>query len=87
LRNALIPVITYLGPLTAFTLCGGFVVEKVFNIPGLGRSFVQSITALDYPMIMGTVIFLATFIVLMNLAVDILYKVVDPRINLAKGVD
>ena len=87
LRNALIPVITYLGPLTAFTLCGGFVVEKVFNIPGLGRSFVQSITALDYPMILGTVMFLATFIVLMNLAVDILYKVVDPRINLAKGVD
>lgn len=85
LRNALIPVVTYLGPLTAFTLCGGFVVEKVFNIPGLGRSFVQSITALDYPLIMGTVIFLATFIVIMNLVVDVLYKVIDPRINLAKG--
>lgn len=87
LRNALIPVITYLGPLTAFTLCGGFVVENVFNIPGLGKAFVQSITALDYPMIMGTAIFLATFIVFMNLIVDILYKVVDPRINLAKGAD
>ena len=85
LRNALIPVITYLGPLTAFTLCGGFVVENVFNIPGLGKAFVQSITALDYPMIMGTAIFLASFIVFMNLIVDILYKVVDPRINLAKG--
>lgn len=85
LRNALIPVITYLGPLTAFTLCGGFVVEKVFGIPGLGQFFVKSIQALDYPLIMGTVIFLAAFIVFMNLAVDLLYKVVDPRINLAKG--
>ncbi len=85
LRNALIPVITYLGPLTAFTLCGGFVVETVFSIPGLGRAFVQSVQALDYPLIMGTSLFLATFIVVMNLIVDLLYKVVDPRINLSKG--
>ena len=85
LRNAVIPVITYLGPLTAFTLCGGFVVEKVFGIPGLGKFFITSIQALDYPLIMGTTIFLAAFIVFMNLAVDLLYKVVDPRINLAKG--
>ena len=85
LRNALIPVITYLGPQLAFTLSGGFVVEKVYSIPGLGRYFVQAITNRDYPVIMGTTIFLATFIVLMNLVVDILYKVVDPRINLAKG--
>lgn len=85
LRNALIPVITYLGPQLAFTLSGGFVVEKVFSIPGLGRYFVQSITNRDYPVIMGTTIFLASFIVIMNLVVDILYKVVDPRINLAKG--
>lgn len=87
LRNALIPVITYLGPQIAFTLCGGFVVEKVFSIPGLGRYFVQSIQNRDYPLIMGTTIFLATFIVIMNLIVDILYKVVDPRINLSKGGD
>lgn len=85
LRNALIPVITYLGPLTAFTLCGGFVVETVFSIPGLGRYFVQSITNRDYFVIMGTTIFLAAFVVMMNLIVDILYKLVDPRINLAKG--
>ena len=85
LRNALIPVITYLGPQIAFTLCGGFVVEKVFSIPGLGRYFVDSIQARDYPVIMGTTIFLATFIVVMNLIVDLLYKVVDPRINLEKG--
>lgn len=85
LRNALIPVITYLGPQIAFTLCGGFVVEKVFSIPGLGQYFVMSIQARDYPLIMGTTLFLATFIVIMNLIVDLLYKVVDPRINLEKG--
>lgn len=85
LRNALIPVLTYLGPQIAFTLCGGFVVETVFSIPGLGRYFVQSITARDYPVIMGTTIFLASFVILMNLLVDLLYKVVDPRINLGKG--
>ena len=85
LRNAVIPVITYLGPLTAFTLCGGFVVEKVFGIPGLGKFFIASIQALDYPLIMGTVIFLAAFIVFMNLVVDLLYMVVDPRMDLAKG--
>lgn len=87
LRNALIPVITYLGPQIAFTLCGGFVVEKVFSIPGLGRHFVESIQNRNYPLIMGTTIFLATFIVVMNLVVDILYKVVDPRIDLTKGGD
>ena len=85
LRNALIPVITYLGPQIAFTLCGGFVVEKVFSIPGLGRYFVMSIQNRDYPLIMGTTIFLAAFIIVMNLIVDLLYKLVDPRINLAKG--
>ena len=85
LRNALIPVITYLGPQIAFTLCGGFVVETVFSIPGLGRYFIQSIQNRDYPLIMGTTIFLAAFIIIMNLIVDLLYKLVDPRINLAKG--
>ena len=85
LRNALIPVITYLGPQVAFTLCGGFVVESVFSIPGLGRYFVQSIQNRDYPVIMGTTVFLASFIILMNMVVDILYKIADPRINLTKG--
>ena len=85
LRNALIPVITYLGPQIAFTLCGGLVVETVFSIPGLGRYFVQAIQNRDYPLIMGTTIFLAAFIILMNLVVDLLYKVADPRISLAKG--
>ena len=84
LRNAFIPVLTYLGPQIAFVLCGGFVVEKVFTIPGLGKYFVQCITNRDYPVIMGTTIFLASFVIIMNLIVDLLYKVVDPRINLAK---
>lgn len=85
LRNALIPVITYLGPQIAFTLCGGLVVETVFSIPGLGRYFIQAIQNRDYPLIMGTTIFLAAFIIIMNLIVDLCYKLVDPRINLAKG--
>lgn len=85
LRNALIPVITYLGPEIAFVFCGGFVTETVFSIPGLGRYFIQSILNRDYPVIMGTTIFLAAFIILMNFLVDVLYKVVDPRINFSEG--
>jgi oligopeptide transport system permease protein len=84
LRNSMIPVITYLGPLVASVLTGGFVVEQVFNIPGLGRYFVKAINARDYMVIMGTTIFLAAFIILMNLACDLLYKVVDPRIKLGE---
>ncbi len=85
LRNALIPVVTFLGPEIAFVFCGGFVVETVFSVPGLGRYFIQSIQSRDYPLIMGTVIFLAAFIILMNFLVDVLYTVIDPRIKLGKG--
>ncbi|MGN0710872.1 MAG: ABC transporter permease [Anaerovoracaceae bacterium] len=85
LRNAFIPVLTYLGPLTAGILTGGFVVETVFSIPGLGRYFVQSILNRDYPIIMATTIFLSALVIFMNLIVDILYKVVDPRIDVTKG--
>ncbi len=84
LRNSLIPVITYLGPLIASVLTGGFVVEQVFNIPGLGRYFVKAISNRDYMVIMGTTIFLAAFIILMNLVCDLLYKIVDPRIKLGE---
>ena len=84
LRNALIPVITYIGPMIAYVLTGGFVVETVFSIPGLGRYFVQSVQNRDYPVIMGTAVFLAFFIILMSFFVDILYKIVDPRIDLAE---
>ncbi len=82
LRNAILPVITYVGPLTAYTLVGSFVVEKIFTIPGLGSEFIGSITSRDYTLIMGTTIFLATIMVIMNVIVDIVYKVVDPRIKL-----
>lgn len=84
LRNSMIPVLSYLGPLVAYTLTGGFVVESVFNIPGLGRYFIQSILNRDYPIIMGTTIFLAALLVFMNLVVDILYKFVDPRVDLSR---
>ncbi|MCR3921999.1 MAG: ABC transporter permease, partial [Firmicutes bacterium] len=82
LRNAILPVVTYLGPLLAYTLTGSFIVERIFTIPGLGDSFISSITGRDYPLIMGTTIFLAFLIVTMNVVVDIVYKLVDPRINL-----
>lgn len=82
LKNSLIPVITYLGPLTASVLTGGFVAESVFSVPGLGRYFVSSISSRDYTMIMGVTIFYSALIVFMNLICDILYKIVDPRIQL-----
>ena len=82
LRNALIPVVTYLGPMIASVLTGSLVVEQIFTIGGLGAEFVQSITNRDYPMIMGVTIFLAVFMVTMNLLTDIVYKLIDPRITL-----
>ena len=82
LRNAILPVITYMGPLLASLLTGSFIIEKIFTIPGLGHEFVGAITSRDYPMIMGTTIFLAVFIILMNVLVDIAYAFVDPRIKL-----
>ena len=82
LKNALIPVITYFGPMLAYIVTGSLVVEQIFAVPGIGRAFVSSITDRDYPMIMGTTIVLALLIVVMNLVSDILYKVVDPRITL-----
>ncbi len=82
IRNAILPVITYVGPMLASLMTGSFVVEKIFTIPGLGREFVSSITNRDYTMIMGTTILLATFIIIANVIVDILYKIIDPRIKL-----
>jgi oligopeptide transport system permease protein len=82
LKNSLIPVITYFGPMLAYIVTGSLVVEQIFAVPGIGRAFVNSITSRDYPLVMGTTIVLAALIVVMNLVSDILYKVVDPRINL-----
>ncbi len=82
LKNSLIPVITYFGPMLAYIVTGSLVVEKIFAVPGIGRAFVNSITGRDYPLIMGTTIILAALIVIMNLVSDILYKIADPRITL-----
>jgi ABC-type dipeptide/oligopeptide/nickel transport system permease component len=82
LRNAVLPLITVLGPAIAAVTTGGFVVELIFTIPGLGRYFVTAVQQLDYTVIMGTTVFYGTFLVLMVLLVDIIYGLVDPRIRL-----
>ncbi|MDD1501167.1 MULTISPECIES: ABC transporter permease [Lysinibacillus] len=82
LRNALLPVVTYLGPLTAAVVTGSFIVESIFAVPGLGKHFVQSITNRDYTVIMGTTVFYAIILLFAVFIVDILYSVIDPRIRL-----
>ena len=82
LRNAILPVVTYVGPLLAYTVTGSFIVEKIFTIPGLGGEFIGAIQGRDYTLIMGTTIFLATLVIIMNVVVDIVYKIIDPRIKL-----
>jgi oligopeptide transport system permease protein len=82
LRNALLPIITYLGPLTTAILTGSFAVEKIFGIPGLGQWFVMSITNRDYTVIMGTTVFYSAILMVSVFIVDILYTVIDPRIKL-----
>ena len=83
LKNSMGPVITYAGPMMAYILTGSMVVENIFSVPGLGRLFVNSMLRTDYMMIMGVTIFLALIMVLMNFIADVLYKVMDPRINLS----
>jgi ABC-type dipeptide/oligopeptide/nickel transport system permease component len=82
LRNAILPVITVLGPAIAGITTGGFVVELVFAIPGLGRYFVQAVQQLDYTVIMGTTVFYGAFLVFMVIVVDLVYGMVDPRVRL-----
>jgi ABC-type dipeptide/oligopeptide/nickel transport system permease component len=84
LRNAILPVITILGPAIAAITTGGFVTELVFAIPGLGRYFVQAVQQLDYTVIMGLTVFYGAFLVFMVIAVDIVYGLVDPRISIGK---
>jgi ABC-type dipeptide/oligopeptide/nickel transport system permease component len=81
LRNSLIPVVTILGPMFAALVTGTFVTELIFAIPGLGKYFVTSINSRDYPVIMGTTLLYAVFLVLCNLIVDIVYAFLDPRIR------
>lgn len=82
LKNSLIPVVTALGPTFAFLVTGSFIVETVFAIPGIGRSFVTSIEGRDYTMILGTTLLYAFMIAVLNLAVDVIYVFIDPRVRL-----
>ncbi|KKK33377.1 peptide ABC transporter permease [Salinicoccus sediminis] len=85
LRNALLPVVTYLAPLTAGIITGSFVIEEIFAIPGIGKYFVTSISNRDYTVIMGTTVFYSVILLLAVLIVDILYSFIDPRISLKGG--
>lgn len=81
LRNSLMPIVTYLGPLIAGLLTGGFVVERLFSIPGIGREFVSSVGDRDYSVTLGITVFYGAFIIIANLCVDILYVIIDPRVK------
>ena len=87
LRNSLIPVITYLGPVIAGIITGSFVIESTFSIPGLGKYYVQCVLSRDYPIIMATTVVLSALVIIMNLVVDVAYKIVDPRISLTTKED
>lgn len=84
-RNAIMPVITVLGPITASVLTGAFVVENIFSVPGMGKFFVISIQNRDYTMISGLTLFYGAFLVIANLIVDLLYGFIDPRVKLVEG--
>ena len=83
LRNAILPVVSYMGPLVAGILTGSFIIEKIFAIPGLGNEFVVSITNRDYTVIMGTTVFYSVLLLVSILIVDFIYGLVDPRIKLS----
>lgn len=81
MRNAILPVVTYVGPMIAMVVTGSFVIEKVFGIPGIGSLFTSSVLTRDYTLIMGITVFFSVFLVFCTLVVDILYVFVDPRIK------
>ena len=85
LRNAILPIITIMGPTIAAVLTGSFVIEKAFTIPGLGKYYIQSINDRDYTMVLGVTVFYAAFLILMMIVMDIVYVMVDPKIKLGKG--
>ncbi|MBE3597345.1 MAG: ABC transporter permease [Limnochordaceae bacterium] len=87
IRNAILPIVTIMGPLVAGVVTGSFIIESMFGIPGLGKYYVQSIYNRDYPLIMGTTMFYAVLLVAMMLLVDLAYTLVDPRIRLGKASD
>jgi oligopeptide transport system permease protein len=81
LKNAFLPVLSYLGPATAFAVTGSFVVERVFAVPGIGQHFVQAVQDKDITLLMGVVLVFGTVVILMNLLVDVMYAWIDPRIQ------
>jgi ABC-type dipeptide/oligopeptide/nickel transport system permease component len=83
LRNALIPVLTLMGPLFAALVTGSIIIEEIFGLPGIGAAFISSVLARDYGMIMGTTMLFATLIVIANFAVDLAYPFVDPRVRIS----
>lgn len=84
LKNAIIPIVTYLGPLVAALLTGSFVIERIYSIPGIGRYFVTGISDRDYSVVLGLTVFFGAFIIVCNLIVDILYAVIDRRVKMDK---
>ena len=84
LKNSILPVVTYVGPLIATLLTGTFIIEKLFSIPGLGRYFVSAITDRDYSVTLGLTAFLGAMIILCNLVVDIMYAIIDPRVKITE---
>jgi len=85
IRNAILPIVTVLGPITASVLTGTFVIESIFAIPGMGKFYVSSVQSLDYTLVLGMTVFFGAFLVTANLIVDVLYGIVDPRIRVARG--
>ena len=85
LRNAILPIVTIMGPTIAAVLTGSFVIEKAFTIPGLGKYYIQSINDRDYTMVLGVTVFYAAFLIFMMIIMDIVYAIVDPKIKLGKG--
>ena len=83
-KNAVLPVVTYMGPMVAALLTGGFVVERMYSIPGVGREYVNSVGNRDYAVLLGMTIYFGTLIIISNILVDILYAAIDPRIRLNK---
>ena len=87
IRNAIMPVITMLGPMVAAVLTGTFVIESIYAIPGMGKYYVESVSTNDYSMILGMTVFYGAFLIICNLIVDILYGIVDPRVRIATPVE
>jgi len=85
LRNAILPIVTIMGPTIAAVLTGSFVIEKAFTIPGLGKYYIDSITNRDYTMVLGVTVFYAIFLIGMMIVMDLVYALVDPKIKLGKG--